>query len=283
MTDSSVHSGSKSIAVAQMNSGDDVSTNLKQTHELIATSAHQGAGLIVLPETFAFIGENQEQQLTIAEPDSSGRIQDFLSEQANKYDIWIVGGTIPLLSPDKDRVYAACNLYNSTGERVARYDKIHLFDVLITDGGEPYQESKTFYPGEKTITADTPFGKLGLAVCYDIRFPEMFRLLSDQGVEIIAIPAAFTATTGMAHWHTLLKARAVENLVYVAAAAQAGQHPNHRKTYGHSMIINPWGEAYKELSDEQHAIGLSQIDLEQQKKLRTSFPCLSHRILKITT
>ena len=269
------------IAVVQMNSGDDVAANLAQASKFIAAAASQGAGLIVLPETFAFIGKSNDQQLEIAEREGDGRIQNFLARQAAQHDVWLVGGTVPLISPDQNRVYAACKLYDAHGRQVANYHKIHLFDVLVQARDEQYQESAVFYPGDQTAVADTPFGKLGLAVCYDLRFPEMFRLLADQGAEIVAVPAAFTAETGAAHWHTLLEARAVENLAYVAAAGQVGVHVNRRKTYGHSTIIGPWGETLANL-DAETGTGLAAVDISAQRRIREDFPCLRHRVFKVT-
>ena len=280
MIDQLADKATNKIAVVQMNSGDDINANLKQAEKLILLAAQKGAKLIVLPETFAFIGKSNEQQIEIAEPTGNGRIQDFLAQQAATHQVWIVGGTVPITSPVKDRVYAACILYDAHGKQTARYDKIHLFDVSIPERNEQYRESEVFYPGNQVVVADTPLGQLGLAVCYDIRFPEMLRLLANQGAEIIAVPAAFTATTGAAHWHTLLKTRAVENLIYIAAAGQVGTHNNLRKTYGHSMIIEPWGEIQASL-DHETGTEVAVVDTEKQHKLRKSFPCLSHRVFKI--
>jgi len=205
-------------------------------------------------------------------------MQTFLSEQARKHQIWIVGGTIPIWYDDPNKIIAACILYNAQGEVVARYEKIHLFDVELGND-ESYKESETIASGSKVVVADTPFGKLGLAICYDLRFPELFRHLIDKGAEIIAIPSAFTATTGRAHWEVLVRARAIENLCYVIAADQGGYHLSGRNTFGDSMIVDPWGNVLNRLSQGAGVV-VADIDIERMKKTRRTFPCLQHRKLK---
>ena len=232
----------------------------------------------MLPENFPIMGVQESDKVDIREPYGDGPIQSFLSEQAAKHDIWIVGGTIPIWCDDPNKIIAASILYNAQGEEVARYEKIHLFDVELGTE-ESYKESETIASGTKVVVADTPFGKLGLAICYDLRFPELFRQLIDQGAEIIAIPSAFTATTGKAHWEVLVRARAIENLCYVIAADQGGYHLSGRSTYGDSMIVDPWGNVLNRLSQGAGVV-LADIDVERMHNTRRTFPCLQHRILK---
>jgi predicted amidohydrolase len=229
-----------------------------------------------LPENFAIMGKDEGEKVAARESDEGGPIQDFLSQQSRKHGVWLVGGTIPLAAADPNRIRAACLLYDDAGRRVARYDKVHLFDVALVDGDERYTESETIEPGERTVVVDTPFGKLGLAVCYDLRFPELFRTLLDQGMEIVALPSAFTAITGKAHWESLVRARAIENLCYVLAAGQGGYHVNGRATYGHSMIVDPWGQISDELATGSGLVCAS-MDLQRLNNIRRTFPCLDHR------
>lgn len=265
------------VACIQMNSTEDVKQNLLQAQELISAAAEQEAKLIVLPENFALMGIDQADKIKYREAINDGPIQDLLSELAKQHHVWIVGGTIPISDPhNKEKAYASCIVYDDQGKQVTRYDKIHLFDVELRSTHEKYLESKTVQPGEKIIVIPTPFGILGLAVCYDIRFPEMFRLMLLQGVEIIVLPAAFTYTTGSLHWDILVRARAIENLAYVLAACQTGTHTNTRRTYGHSMVVNPWGEVQVCLPENPGFI-ISEIDLNFLKQIRQDFPALSHR------
>lgn len=265
------------VACIQMNSTDDLSQNLIATKDLIQQAVAQDAKLIILPENFALMSQDQMEKLKHRESIGQGPIQDFLSSQAAENKIWIVGGTIPITVPEnKDKVYACCLVFNDQGQQVARYDKIHLFDVHLRATQENYLESKHIDPGEHIVVIDTPFGKLGLAVCYDIRFPEMFRLMLKHGVEIIALPAAFTYTTGSAHWDTLVRARAIENLSYVLTACQTGVHPGGRRTYGNSMIVNPWGEMLICLPDNPGVV-VAEINLDFLHKIRQDFPALAHR------
>lgn len=269
------------VACIQMTSSEDIKENLLTAKELINQAHEQGAGLVVLPENFALMAKDPFEKLKHKEKINNGPIQDFLKEQSIQHKIWIVGGTIPLATQDENKVTAACLVYNDEGKELAHYDKIHLFDVKITESQEVHNESKTILPGDKIVVLQTPFGKLGVGVCYDVRFPEMFRLMQSQGVELIALPSAFTFTTGSAHWEILLRARAIENLSYVLAAAQTGTHQNGRKTYGHSMIINPWGEIKASLPQKIGSI-VADINLDYLHQVRKDFPALSHRKLANT-
>ena len=267
------------VAGIQMASGPNVNANLIEVSRLISLAVDAGAKLVVLPENFAIMGMKEQDKVKIREALGTGPIQDFLAEQAIKYKIWLVGGTVPLESKEPGKVRAACFLYNDQGQRVAQYDKTHLFDVHIYQSGERYNESETIEPGDKVVVADTPFGKLGLAICYDLRFPELFRSMLDQGAELIAIPSAFTAVTGKAHWEVLVRARAIENLCYVVAAAQGGYHVNGRESYGDSMIVDPWGQILDRLPSGSGFV-IANFDREQLRKVRKNFPVLDHR--KIT-
>lgn len=265
------------VAAIQMNSGADVAVNLREAGKLMAKAAAQGAGLIVLPENFALMAHNDAERVAAGELDGSGRIQDFLAEKALNLHVWIVGGTVPVLAPD-EKVYARCAVYNPKGERVTYYDKIHLFDVTVNAAGESYHESARTQPGARVMTVDTPFGKLGLSVCYDLRFPELYRELVAQGAELFSVPSAFTYTTGRVHWELLNRARAVENLAFVISAAQTGKHAGGRETWGHSMIVGPWGEVLAQRQNEPGVV-MTAIDTVAQQRLRTRFPALQHRRL----
>ena len=267
------------IAAIQMTSGPDVAANLEQAQPLLEDAARGGAQLAVLPENFAFMGLRDADKRAIGEPEGSGPIQDFLATVARRLRMWIVGGTIPLRAGDDGRVAAASVVYDADGNRVARYDKIHLFDVDIPGRVEHYRESAHVAPGSQTVVVDTPVGRLGLSVCYDVRFPELFRSLSAAGAQILTVPSAFTSPTGRAHWETLLCARAIENLCYVVAPAQSGFHANGRETYGDSMIVDYWGRVVQRLPRGRGCI-TAQIDLERQAEVRQSFPALQHRVLQ---
>lgn len=268
------------VAAVQMASGPNVNANLIEAARLISMAVEAGAQLLVLPENFAIMGMSEFDKVKIREADGQGLMQDFLAEQAAKHGIWLVGGTIPLAAHDPDRVRSACLLLDDQGRRVARYDKIHLFDVELPDSGERYVESETIEVGETVVVADTPFGRLGLAVCYDLRFPELFRQMAAEGVEVIALPSAFTAITGRAHWEPLVRARAIENLSYVIAAAQGGYHVNGRETFGDSMIVDPWGRVLDRLPSGSGFV-LAELDLGNLAAMRRNFPVLSHRRLPI--
>jgi nitrilase len=262
-----------------MASGPNISANLMEAARLIAVAAKDhGAKLVVLPENFALVGLSEQDKVKIREAEGSGPIQDFLANQAARHGVWLVGGTIPLKAHDPQKVRAACILWDERGRRVAHYDKMHLFDVHIAQTGENYAESLTIEPGQKPVVVDTPFGKLGLAVCYDLRFPELFRAMLEQGMEVLAVPSAFTAVTGMAHWEILVRARAVENLSYVIAAAQGGYHANGRETYGDSMIVDPWGVVLDRLPRGSGVVSAA-IESARLKSIRHNFPAIQHRRL----
>ena len=264
------------IAALQMAAGPNVPANLMEAGRLIKEAAERGAGLVVLPETFAMMGADEADRVKIAEPFGNGPIQTFVSQQASKYGVWIVAGTIPICSEDPAKSYAASLLYDDKGKVVARYDKIHLFDVELSENQEVYTESDTTMPGNKPVVVDTPFGKLGLSVCYDLRFPELYRRLSEQGAQILVIPAAFTELTGKAHWEVLIRARAIENLCYVIAPGQGGYHVSGRTTYGHSMIVDYWGRV-RDVREKGAGVVLADIDLDALEQTRKTFPVLSHR------
>jgi deaminated glutathione amidase len=267
-----------SIAAIQMTSGPDVAANLEQARPLLEDAAGRGVQLAVLPENFAFMGLRDADKRGVAESEGAGPIQDFLSGTARRLQMWIVGGTIPLRAGDDGRVAAASVVYDAAGGRAARYDKIHLFDVDIPGRAERYRESAHVAPGSAPVVVDTPVGRLGLSVCYDVRFPELFRLLSAAGAQILTVPSAFTSPTGRAHWETLMCARAIENLCYVIAPAQSGFHPNGRETYGDSMIVDYWGRVVQRLPRGRGCI-VAQVDGAQQAEVRQNFPALRHRVL----
>lgn len=267
------------VAAIQMASAPQRDANLMEAGRLIQMAKDQGAELVVLPENFPIMGVEETDKVAIREPFNDGPIQSFLRDQAIKHKLWIVGGTVPLKCDNPNKILAATILYNSDGDVVARYDKIHLFDVNL-ENNESYKESETIASGnEEVVVVDTPFGRLGLAICYDLRFPELFRQLIDKDVEIIALPAAFTATTGKSHWEVLVRARAIENLCYVIAADQGGYHLNGRNTYGDSMIVDPWGNVLNRLSQGSGVV-IAEIDAARMHNTRRTFPCLQHRILK---
>ena len=268
----------RKAAAIQMATGPNVSANLLTAEQLVEEAVNDNAGLIVLPENFAYMGKAESDVLAIKEEQGDGPLQNFLSQLASKHGIWIVGGTVPIESNDQSKVFASSLVFNDRGEQVARYDKIHLFDVHLVEADEQYSESSTIEPGSETCVIDTPFGKLGIAICYDLRFPELFRNLIDLGVQIIALPASFTAITGKAHWETLVRARAIENLSYVIAAAQGGFHLSGRETYGHSMIVDPWGSVLAQVPRGPGSVSVK-IDIDFLTNTRRNFPCIDHRKL----
>ncbi len=271
------------IAAIQMASGPNLGANLVEAERLLTTCADNGAKLVVLPENFAFMGNTEADKLRVREPDGTGPMQDFLAAQANRHGIWLVGGTVPLACEQPDKVRAACLVYDDGGNRVARYDKVHLFDVSVSDNDdERYEESMTIDPGDQAVVVDTPFGRLGLAVCYDLRFPEQFRCMLSNGMDIVALPSAFTSVTGKAHWEILVRARAVENLCYVIAADQGGYHLSGRETYGHSMIVDPWGNVLQRLPRGAGAIS-AELDRERLSSIRQRFPATNHRKFSCTS
>ncbi|MBS0359573.1 MAG: carbon-nitrogen hydrolase family protein [Proteobacteria bacterium] len=262
-------------AVIQMVSGLSVEKNLETAARLMRKAVEQNAELVALPENFAVMLRQETSPMTISESSPRGPIQNFLSEQAKENQVWILGGTIPLQAKSPDKIRAASLLYDDKGQLVTRYDKIHLFDVSVSST-ESYLESRTVEPGEQIIVVDTPIGRMGLSVCYDLRFPELYREFTDKGAEIFAVPSAFTRITGEAHWEVLLRARAIENLSYVIAPNQAGHHENGRTTYGHSMIIDPWGKILGCCTSDE-GIVVADIDLNALRERRKNFPVLEHR------
>ncbi|MFV1997101.1 MAG: carbon-nitrogen hydrolase family protein [Acidiferrobacterales bacterium] len=265
-------------AAIQMASGPNLGANLTEASRLIASAASLGAGLVVLPENFALMPMRESDRLEAAETFGDGLLQEFLAARAREYGLWIVGGTIPVVTDSKEKFSPACLVFDDKGENVARYDKMHLFDVKL-ENGEEYNESVSQEPGDQTVVIDTPFGKMGLAVCYDLRFPELFRRMLDEGAEIFAIPSAFTEITGKAHWEVLVRARAIENLAYVIAADQGGYHVNGRETHGDSMIVGPWGLIHDRLA-RGSGIVTAELDLKRMVSIRNSLPSIHHRRIR---
>jgi nitrilase len=270
------------VAAIQMTSTPDVATNLRVAGDLLAEAAREGATIAALPENFAWMGRDsgpdKDDRRAVIERDGRGPIQDFLATAAERHGMWIIGGTIALDSGRDDRAGAASVVYDDRGQRVARYDKIHLFDVDLPNKDERYRESANVSAGRSSVVLDTPAGKLGLAVCYDLRFPELFRRLSADGAEWFCLPTAFTAPTGRAHWETLLRARAIENLCYMVAPAQSGFHVNGRETYGDSMIVDFWGRVLKRLPRGAGFV-IADFDPARQADARQRFPALHHRVM----
>jgi len=266
------------VAAIQMTSCASVAQNLAVAGDLLQQAKAQDAVVAVLPENFAFMGRGEADKLAVAEDHGSGPIQDFLSGSARQLGLWIVGGTLPLRVPGEPRVAAASLVHDATGREAARYDKIHLFDVDVPGKLESHRESRAVRPGVQPVTVDTPAGRLGLAVCYDVRFPELFRELLSQGAEWFTLPSAFTVPTGRAHWELLLRTRAVENLCYLVAPAQSGFHENGRETHGDSMIVEPWGRVLARLPRGTGVI-TAELDLARQRRLRQDFPAVQHRRL----
>lgn len=266
------------VAAVQMASGTNLNANLLTTEKLLEEAAREGVSLAVLPENFAFLGADSADALPYRERESEGPLQEFLSRLAARLGIWIVGGTIPLEGDDQSRWRATSLVFDAGGREVARYDKRHLFDVTLVESGEQYHESDTIEPGDRVVVVDSPIGKLGLSVCYDLRFPELFRAMVDKGAQVFSLPAAFTAVTGRAHWDVLVRARAIENLSYVIAAAQGGFHVEGRETYGHSMIVDPWGSVL-DRRERGNGLAIGAIDPDFQASTRRNFPSLKHRRL----
>jgi len=260
------------LAAVQMVSGADVDANLREAERLIAEAAAQGARCVALPEYFCLLSPDETAKVRLREQDGAGPLQSFLAEAARRHKVWLVGGTIPLVATDETRVRNATLVFDDQGNRVARYDKLHLFG--FTRGDEQYNESRTIEAGDDVVTFDAPWGKTGLVICYDLRFPELFRRLGD--VNLIILPAAFTETTGRAHWEILLRARAIENQCYLLASAQGGTHPHGRRTFGHSMLIDPWGEIVAR-HDDGPGVAIGTLDLQRIHDIRESLPALKHR------
>jgi deaminated glutathione amidase len=263
------------VGAIQMTSNANVADNIAMASALISQAARAGAKLIVLPENFALMGLQDRDRLQIAEAEGNGPIQNFLSQQARQHQITLIGGTIALRSDNSNKVYASCLVYDESGLQIARYDKIHLFDVNINQQ-EKHLESKTIVAGTEVVTVASACGKLGLTVCYDLRFPALFAALFAKGTEIITVPAAFTRVTGEAHWEVLLRARAIENFCFVIGACQSGQHDNGRQTYGHSMIVDPWGKVLARLPDRPGFV-IAEIDLNYLADVRRRIPVGEHR------
>ncbi len=263
--------------------------NLKAAGELIARAAGEGAELVALPEYFCIMGQKETDKVEAREPfaenGKSGPIQDFLADAAARNKVWLVGGTIPIDCGSTEKILNTSLVFDAAGACVARYDKIHLFGFRKTheDGRvEQFDEARTIRHGSNApVTLDSPFGKLGLSVCYDLRFPELYRALSpkDAPCDVIFVPSAFTATTGKAHWEPLLRARAIENLAYVLAPAQGGKHCSGRRTHGHTMLIDPWGAVVAEKTDEGQGVVIGEIDLNLIAESRASLPAIEHRTL----
>jgi predicted amidohydrolase len=262
------------VAAIQMASGPNVPANLAEAERLIQLAASAGAKLVVLPENFAIMGLKETDKVKVREQPGKGPIQKFLAAQAKKLGIWLVGGSVPLECENAKKVYNSCLVYDDKGKQVARYDKIHLFGLDL--GNEHYREETTIKPGDTVVVVDTPFGRIGLSICYDLRFPELYRAMGD--VDIILVPAAFTATTGKAHFETLVRARAIENLAYVIAPAQGGYHVSGRETHGDTMIVDPWGNVLDHLPRGSGVV-VAGVNRAYQDSLRKSLPALKHRSL----
>lgn len=264
------------IAAVQMISSASVKNNLIQVDQFFVNARQQDVDLLVLPENFAFMGMAETDKLQVAESEGEGEIQNKISQLAKKHGLWVIAGTLPIKGRNK-KVRSSCLVYDNHGYCAARYDKIHLFDVRVSEQ-EAHQESATVERGDKPVVVDTPVGRIGLTVCYDLRFPELFQQLTDQGAELFTVPSAFTAVTGVAHWEVLLRARAIENLAYVVAPNQGGLHENGRQTYGHSMIVEPWG---KKMTWLETGVGMisADIDLQRLQQLRRQFPSNEHHVL----
>jgi len=268
------------VAAIQMTSSHVVENNLAAAARLLREAKDRGAEIACLPENFSFIGLKDADKLQVAEADGAGPVQDFLSKTARELKLWILGGSTPLKGDSDRRVANTSLLYDGTGKRVARYDKIHLFDVTVPGRNERYLESKHVTPGESVVVADTPVGRLGMSVCYDMRFPELYRALVSRGAEWLAMPAAFTVPTGLAHWETLLRARAIENLCYVVAPAQSGTHTSGRETYGDTLIVDYWGKVLSRLAQGAGVI-TAEFDPALQAETRARFPALENRRLEL--
>jgi nitrilase len=267
--------GTIRVAALQMASGPNVSANLAEAERLIGMAAEAGAKLVALPEYFCIMGAKDTDKLKAREPEGKGPIQTFLAGQAKKHKVWIVGGSVPLEASVPNKVRNACLVYDERGKQVARYDKIHLFNLDL--GNEHYHENATIEPGDAVVVVDSPFGRIGLSVCYDLRFPELYRAM--ERVDIIVAPSAFTATTGKAHFELLVRARAVENLAYVIAPAQGGYHLSGRETNGDTMIVDPWGVVLDRLPRGSGVV-VANINPAYQASLRKSLPALAHRALR---
>jgi predicted amidohydrolase len=278
------------VAVVQLVSTADVQQNLRAAANLIRQAATAGAELILLPENFAVLDGGPLSQYAEREGDDTALLQHFLKDQAQTNQVFVIAGTMPMATRPlragesevetirDGRVRPASLVYNPEGEVIARYDKMHLFDVQVEDKQAQYSESKSFEAGDQVVLVDTPMGRIGLSICYDLRFPELYRRLLDGGAELLTVPSAFTKVTGEAHWEVLLRARAIENQCYVLAANHGGVHNAMRETFGHSMIVDPWGRILAEV-EEGEGFACADIDLEALHELRAKMPVQSHRRL----
>jgi nitrilase len=262
----------KRIAAVQMVSGPDIAQNLREADRLVAAAAARGAQLVALPEYFPLISGDETEKVRVREREGEGPLQDFLRGTALRHKVWLVGGSIPLEASAPDKVRNSCLVFDAAGRRVARYDKIHLFG--FRSGTEQYNESRTIEAGGEAVAFDSPVGRVGLSICYDLRFPELYRAMGP--VDLLVVPAAFTHTTGQAHWEVLLRARAVENLCYVLASAQGGTHPSGRRTWGDSMVVDPWGAVLERLPSGPGVV-TAEMDPARIAELRASLPALEHR------
>ena len=265
------------VAAIQMASGPNVAGNLEDAARLVADAVADGAVVVGLPENFGLIGQSERTKLEHAETDGTGPQQDFLANTAARHGIWLIGGTVPIATPGGDRVRQRLLVNDPDGRRVAQYDKLHLFDVTL-DNGETYRESSTIEPGEGVATVDTPAGRVGLTICYDLRFPELYRQQLSAGAEIFCVPSAFTRATGRAHWEVLLRARSIENLAWTLAPAQGGYHVNKRETWGHTMIVDAWGTVVAERANGNGFVS-ADVDRERLARTRRQFPAVGHRRL----
>lgn len=263
------------VAGIQMASSPSISANLIEAERLIHLAADEGAKIIVLPEYFCLMGKHETDKVKAREEEGSGPVQRFLSKMAKKHKIILIGGTVPLVSSSPNKVRNSCLVYDEKGNQIARYDKIHLFGLDL--GAEHYHEENTIEPGNQVVVVETPYGKIGLSTCYDLRFPELYRAMGE--VDIIVVPSAFTETTGKAHWETLVRARAIENLCYVIAPAQGGYHRSGRETHGNSMIVDPWGVILDRLP-RGSGIVTAGVNTHYEDSLRKSLPALKHKTIK---
>lgn len=262
------------VAAIQMVSAPEVAPNLAAAGRLIAEAAGGGAQLVALPEYFCILGRHETDKVKVRENEGAGPIQDFLAAAAQRHRVWLIGGTLPLVSADVNKVRNACLVFDDAGRCIARYDKIHLFGLDLADNN--FDEARSIEPGSRPAVIDTPLGRFGLSVCYDVRFPELYRSAGD--VDAWFVPSAFTAVTGAAHWEILMRARAIENQCYLIAPAQGGLHPNGRRTWGHSMVVDPWGVVLA-CREEGEGVVLAELDSARLAEVRQSLPALQHRTL----
>jgi nitrilase len=273
------------IAAVQMVSTPSVETNLEAARRLVARAAGEGAGLVVLPEYFCFMGRSDRDKLAVAEAPGDGPIQRMLAESAREHGVWLIGGTLPLAVDDgdaargddgADRVMNANLVFSPAGVQAARYDKMHLF--AYDNGRERYDEARTLRAGRTPVAFDAGGLRIGLSVCYDLRFPELYRALARPPCDLLSVPSAFTYTTGAAHWEVLLRARAIENQCYVVAAAQGGKHENGRRTFGHSLVVDPWGEVVACRRDDGEGVVCAELSRDRIADVRRQLPALEHRL-----